>query len=81
MPTPSVLSTPSAIPAEPIVPVLLDTAETAALLRCSPNTLSTDRTRRRWQVPFLRVGRAIRYDRAAVLRWLAERNPAEMIRG
>jgi hypothetical protein len=27
-------------------------------------------------VPFLRVGRAIRYDRNAVLRWLADRNPS-----
>jgi len=55
--------------------VLLTTDETAQLLRCSPATLSVDRARKRWRVPFLRVGRAIRYDRAAVLRWLADRNP------
>jgi hypothetical protein len=60
-------------PAAP--PVLLDTAEAAALLRCSPKTLAIDRVRNRWRVPFLRVGRNIRYDRAAVLAWLADRNP------
>jgi excisionase family DNA binding protein len=58
-----------------VTPVLLTTKEVAALLRCSPATLEIDRTRHRWRVPFLRVGRAIRYDRAAVLRWLADRNP------
>jgi hypothetical protein len=62
-------------------PVLLDTNETAALLRCSPATLEVDRCRRRWRVPFMRVGRSIRYDRAAVLRWLADRNPAELVGG
>ncbi len=61
--------------------VLLDTNETAALLRCSPKTLCLDRVRRRWKVPFLRVGRSIRYDRAAVLAWLAARNPAELAEG
>lgn len=65
---------------EPVTPpVLLDTPETAALLRCSPKTLEVDRVRRRWKVPFLRVGRSIRYDRAAVLRWLANRNPADLV--
>jgi hypothetical protein len=53
----------------------LTTAETADLLRCSPATLEVDRCRRRWCIPFLRIGRAIRYDRAAVLRWLADHNP------
>jgi len=68
------------MPASPMtdptaVPVLLDTTEAAALLRCSPKTLALDRCRRRWRVPFLRVGTCIRYDRDAVLRWLANRNP------
>jgi hypothetical protein len=64
-----------------VIPVLLDTRETAALLHCSPATLSVDRCRRRWRVPFLRVGRAIRYDRTAVLKWLADRNPSESVEG
>ena len=62
-------------------PVLLDTRETAALLRCSPKTLEVDRCRRRWRVPFLCVRSAIRYDRTAVLRWLADRNPADVSEG
>jgi len=62
-----------------VVPVLLDTIETAALLRCSPKTLALDRVRRRWKVPFLRVGRCVRYDRSAVLGWLADRNPSAVL--
>ena len=54
---------------------LLTTNEAAELLRCSPKTLEADRCRRRWRVPYVFVGRAIRYDRTAVLRWLADRNP------
>lgn len=63
------------------VPVLLDTIETAALLRCSPKTLALDRVRRRWTVPFLRVGRCVRYDRSAVLAWLASRNASAVMEG
>lgn len=63
---------------EQTVPALLTTIEAAALLRCAPATLELDRVRRRWKVPFLRVGRSIRYDRASVLRWLADRNPTEL---
>ncbi len=66
---------------EQILPVLLTTEGAAALLTCSPKTLEVDRVRRRWRVPFLRVGRSIRYDQAAVLRWLASRNPSEMVEG
>ena len=79
MPTPSVSPTPSAIAANSAAPVLLTTEQAAGLLTCSPSTLSSDRTRRRWCVPFLRVGRAIRYDRAAVLKWLADRNPVAVV--
>jgi len=38
-------------PESAALPVLLDTRETAALLRCSPKTLDLDRVRRRWRVP------------------------------
>jgi len=62
-------------------PTLLRTVEVAALLRCSSKTLDVDRSRRRWGVPFLRVGRSIRYDRDAVLRWLADHNRSEVMEG
>ena len=65
----------------PDLPVLLTTPEAAALLRCSPKTLTADRCRRRWKVPFLHVGRSVKYDRAAVLSWLADRNPSELAEG
>jgi len=73
---------PATLTPEPAaLPVLLDTREAAALLRCSPKTLALDRVRRRWCVPVMKVGRLCRYDRAAVLRWLADRNPSEPVGG
>lgn len=68
-------------PWTPPSPVLLTTEECAALLRCSPKTLALDRVRRRWKVPVTRVGRSCRYDRAAVLAWLASRNPSDLVEG
>jgi hypothetical protein len=63
-------------------PVFLNTCETAALLRCSPKTLALDRVRRRWRVPFLKLGgRRVVYERSAVLRWLADRNPSARLEG
>jgi excisionase family DNA binding protein len=62
-------------------PVLLTTEQAAALLHCSPKTIALDRVRRRWKVPFLKVGRLCRYDRAAVLRWLADQNPSARMEG
>lgn len=74
---------PATLTPEPTaLPVLLDTSETAALLRCSPKTLALDRVRRRWCVPFLKLGgRRVVYDRSAVLRWLASRNPSAAMEG
>jgi excisionase family DNA binding protein len=69
---------PTALVSPASAPDLLTQSEAAALLRCSPKTLEVDRCRRRWRVPFLRVGRSIRYDRNAVLAWLAARNPSEL---
>ena len=71
MPTSPTLAT---LAADTSTPVLMTTEECAHLLKCAPATLNLDRVRRRWKVPFLRVGRNIRYDRAAVLAWLAARN-------
>ena len=58
---------------------LLTTNEAAAFLGCSPKTLEADRCRRRWNIPYLKVGKAVRYDRDAVLRWLRDRNPDAII--
>lgn len=40
---------------------LLTEAETAAYLQVKPETLATCRCTRRYPLPFVRVGRAIRY--------------------
>jgi len=56
------------------VPVLMTESECAALLRCSPRTLQQDRHRQRWKVPFLKIGASVVYDRATVLKWLADSN-------
>lgn len=53
---------------------LISTAEAAALLGCAKATLNVDRCRRRWGVPFVRVGRLVRYRPSDLERWLAERN-------
>jgi hypothetical protein len=55
----------------------LNTKEAAAFLGCAPQTLECDRVRRRWNVPFLRLGRKVIYDREALIRWLAEHQTKE----
>ena len=75
MPTLATLPAASAA-GSPETPTLLTTPEAARLLSVAPASLELDRIRRRWNVPFLRIGRAVRYDRSAVLRWLADRNPS-----
>ncbi len=49
----------------------LTTPQAAELIGCAPATLELDRIRHRWRVPFLKIGRLVRYDRDAVLAWLA----------
>ena len=58
---------------------LLTTKQTAELLGVSPGSLAVDRCRARWRIPYLKVGKAVRYDRDAVLRWLRDRNPDAII--
>ena len=54
----------------------LSTEEAARFLGCSPATLNADRCRRRWGVPFLRLGRRIVYDAAALRAWLEAQQAA-----
>ena len=54
----------------------LSTEQAAAFLGCSPKTLEADRCRRRWNVPFLRLGRRIVYDAAALKAWLESQQAA-----
>ncbi len=47
--------------------------EAAAYIGIKPQTLSNWRSTGRYNVPFVRAGRLIRYDRRALDRWLASR--------
>jgi len=49
---------------------LLNTAETAALLGIGKSTLDQDRLYGRLRIPFIRLGRSIRYRRADIEAYL-----------
>lgn len=52
---------------------LLRRKDAAAYLQLSPKTLETDVSRNRLGIPFVRLGRAVRYRIADLDAWLAER--------
>lgn len=52
---------------------LLDDKAAAELLDVSPGTLSVWRSTGRYALPFLKVGRKVRYRRADLLAWLDSR--------
>jgi len=52
---------------------LLDEKAAAAVLDVSPGTLPVWRSTGRYALPFLKVGRNVRYRHADLLAWLAKR--------
>ncbi|MFA6313680.1 MAG: helix-turn-helix domain-containing protein [Sterolibacterium sp.] len=52
---------------------LLDEKEAAELLDVTPGTLSVWRSTGRYCVPFIKVGRSVRYSRKALESWLESR--------
>lgn len=52
---------------------LVDDVEAAAILDVSPGTLSVWRSTGRYCVPFLKIGRKVRYSRKALDAWLESR--------
>lgn len=52
---------------------LLDDHATAALLDVSPGTLSVWRSTGRYSLPFLKIGRKVRYRRSDVETWMQAR--------
>lgn len=52
---------------------LLDEKQAAAVLDLSPGTLSVWRSTGRYKLPFLKVGRNVRYRRADLEDWLQQR--------
>jgi len=54
-------------------PALIDEKEAAAILAVTPGTLSVWRSTGRYNVPFVKVGRCVRYSRIALEEWLESR--------
>lgn len=54
-------------------PDLLDEKQAADFLAVTPGTLSVWRSTGRYSIPFVKVGRCVRYSRHALENWLASR--------
>lgn len=52
---------------------LLNTIEAAEFLGTSPGTLEVWRCTKRYAIPFLKVGRLVRYRRSDLEQWLQSR--------
>ena len=52
---------------------LIDEAEAAEILDLAPGTLSVWRSTGRYGIPFIKVGRKVRYSRTALNAWLESR--------
>jgi predicted DNA-binding transcriptional regulator AlpA len=52
---------------------LVDEKEAAKLLDNSPGTLSVWRSTGRYNLPFIKIGRNVRYRRADLIAWLEKR--------
>jgi excisionase family DNA binding protein len=52
---------------------LLDEKEAAELLDTAPGTLSVWRCTGRYKLPFLKIGRKVRYRRTDLLAWMESR--------
>jgi predicted DNA-binding transcriptional regulator AlpA len=52
---------------------LLDEREAAEILTVEPGTLSVWRSTGRYDLPFVKIGRAVRYRRSALAAWMASR--------
>lgn len=55
---------------------LIDCQETAEILGISKSALEVWRTTGRYKLPFIKVGRNVRYRRSDVLEWLDSRTRA-----
>lgn len=52
---------------------LVDEKEAARILDNSPGTLSVWRSTGRYNLPFVKIGRSVRYRRTDLLAWLEQR--------
>ena len=51
----------------------LNTSEAAAFLRAKPGTLEIWRSTKRYCIPYVRVGRLVRYRKSDLQKWLDSR--------
>jgi predicted site-specific integrase-resolvase len=63
--------------ANPIAPDLLDETAAAQFLSVAPATLRIWRCTGRYSLPYVKVGRLVRYRRADLSRFLADRTHGE----
>ena len=52
---------------------LLDDAQATELLGIAPGTLSVWRSTGRYDLPFLKIGRRVKYKRSTLLAWIESR--------
>ena len=52
---------------------LIDEHEAAAMLDLAPGTLSVWRSTGRYNIPFIKIGRKVRYSRTALNAWIESR--------
>lgn len=55
---------------------LITPEEAAGLLNVTPQTLAVWRSSKRYGLPYIKVGRLVRYSRTAIEDWLKERTVA-----
>ena len=52
---------------------LLDTSQAAAVIDAKPATLEVWRCTKRYDIPYIKVGRLVRYRKSALLKFLESR--------
>lgn len=52
---------------------LLDTIQAAAEIGVEPSSMEVWRCTKRYDIPFIKVGRLVRYRRSSLLKWLQSR--------
>jgi excisionase family DNA binding protein len=51
---------------------LITTAEMARLLKVQPNTLEVWRATKRYDLPYVKIGRSVRYSRSAAAQFISK---------
>lgn len=60
-------------PEIPTINELLDSIQAASLLCINPHTLEVWRSNKRYSIPYVKVGRLVKYRRDDLVKWLDSR--------